>query len=171
MRPRRQQAASRPTTRARHPGGAVPAVAHPTMRSQLPRRAKANGSPTLLCARAYGRIPQPQAGPARVGAVLISGARTMRLSVAMLRSILIGTAAGAVGTCALNVVTYLDMTLRGRPSSDVPAQTAGKIAAAVGVDLDPHNPQQTKSEREEQVEARKSGLGALMGFGVGLKLG
>src|SRR4051812_16541304 len=89
----------------------------------------------------------------------------------MLRSILIGTAAGAAGTCALNVVTYLDMTLRGRPSSDVPAQTAGKIAAKVGVDLDSHNPQQTKSEREQEIKARQSGLGALMGFGVGIKLG
>ena len=35
----------------------------------------------------------------------------------------IGAVAGAMGTAALNAVTYLDMAVRGRPSSQVPAHT------------------------------------------------
>ncbi len=34
-----------------------------------------------------------------------------------------GAAAGAPGTTALNAVTYLDMAVRGRPTSDTPEQT------------------------------------------------
>jgi hypothetical protein len=33
----------------------------------------------------------------------------------MLRHLLMGTAAGTVGTVALNVATYADMAIRGRP--------------------------------------------------------
>ncbi len=40
----------------------------------------------------------------------------------MLRQALMGTAAGAVGTVALNITTYVDMALRARPSSEVPAK-------------------------------------------------
>ena len=45
----------------------------------------------------------------------------------MLRETLTGTAAGAVGTVALNVTTYADMAIRGRPPSSVPAEVAGKL--------------------------------------------
>ena len=34
-----------------------------------------------------------------------------------------GAAAGAAGTTALNVVTYLDMAVRGRPASSTPERT------------------------------------------------
>ena len=44
-----------------------------------------------------------------------------------------GVAAGAVGTVALNTVTYLDMLVQGRPASNVPADAAQKLLA--GVDL------------------------------------
>ena len=37
--------------------------------------------------------------------------------------ILRGAAAGAAGTTALNVVTYLDMAIRGRPASDTPERS------------------------------------------------
>jgi hypothetical protein len=37
--------------------------------------------------------------------------------------ILAGAAAGAAGTAALNAVTYVDMTVRGRPASDTPERT------------------------------------------------
>ena len=53
----------------------------------------------------------------------------------MLRDILFGTLAGAAGTVALNIATYADMAIRGRPSSQTPAKVAEKIAAGAGVDL------------------------------------
>ncbi len=80
----------------------------------------------------------------------------------MLRQVLMGTAAGAVGTVALNVTTYADMALRGRPSSSVPAQVAGKLAGKAGIDL---------SGEGETTQNRKSGLGALSGYAVGLGVG
>ena len=40
-----------------------------------------------------------------------------------MRAVAAGAAAGAAGTTALDAVTYLDMALRGRPSSDTPEQT------------------------------------------------
>ncbi len=46
-----------------------------------------------------------------------------------------GLIVGAVGTTALNVVTYADMVLRGRPASETPAKVAGILAGKVGVDL------------------------------------
>ena len=53
----------------------------------------------------------------------------------MLREVLLGTAAGAVGTAALNAATYTDMAVRARPPSSVPAEVAGKLAEKAGVDL------------------------------------
>ncbi|MCA1716038.1 MAG: hypothetical protein LC781_03975 [Actinobacteria bacterium] len=53
----------------------------------------------------------------------------------MLREALTGAAAGAVGTVALNAVTYADMALNGRPASSVPDTMAGTLAEKVGLDL------------------------------------
>ncbi len=80
----------------------------------------------------------------------------------MLREVLMGTAAGAVGTVALNVATYADMALRGRPASSVPAQVVGELAEKAGLDL---------SGDDETTQNRKSGLGALSGYAVGLGVG
>jgi hypothetical protein len=78
-----------------------------------------------------------------------------------LQRALLGSIAGAAGTVALNITTYLDMTVRGRPSSGVPAQVAGSLAESVGVDLG-----------SDQVgAARRSGLGALLGYASGLGFG
>ncbi|MGI8682681.1 MAG: hypothetical protein ACR2JO_11260 [Mycobacteriales bacterium] len=83
----------------------------------------------------------------------------------MRRHLLVGIAAGATGTAALNVVTYLDMALRARPSSEVPAQVAEKMAEKSGIDLakgiDPGEP----------VDNRKEGIGALLGYLTGLGVG
>jgi hypothetical protein len=46
--------------------------------------------------------------------------------MSFLRSVLIGTAAGAVGTAALDVVTYADMAARGRPESSMPSTLVKK---------------------------------------------
>ena len=49
-----------------------------------------------------------------------------------------------------------------RPSSTVPAEVAGKLAGKAGVDLSGEN---------ETTQNRKSGLGALSGYAVGLGVG
>ncbi len=85
----------------------------------------------------------------------------------MLREALIGAAAGAIGTVALNATTYTDMALRGRAASSVPSEAAGQLAEKLGIDL--------SAEGEEQdgptAQNRKSGLGALQGYVVGIGLG
>ncbi len=47
------------------------------------------------------------------------------------RLALLGAAAGAAGTTALNTVTYLDMAVRGRPASSTPEQTVEKARVPV----------------------------------------
>lgn len=82
----------------------------------------------------------------------------------MLREALLGTAAGAVGTVALNATTYGDMVVRGRPPSSVPSEIAGQLAGKLGIDL--------SAENEEQggptAQNRKSGLGRCRGSRWGL---
>ena len=78
--------------------------------------------------------------------------------------LLLGTIAGAAGTIALDVATYGDMLLRGRPASGVPAKVAGILAAKAGVDLAAAGP-------PEQTESRQSALGALLGYATGVGLG
>ncbi|GII57578.1 hypothetical protein Pth03_59670 [Planotetraspora thailandica] len=77
----------------------------------------------------------------------------------MRREIVSGMVAGATGTMALNIVTYLDQALRGRPPSTIPEQTAGELAERAGLDLG------------EKAGNRRQGLGPLLGVGVGLGLG
>src|SRR5437868_11918243 len=87
----------------------------------------------------------------------------------MLYSILNGAAAAAAGTVALDVATYLDMVVRGRPASEVPAKTAERIATTAGIPLDAGISRAQKPEdAKQQVQARTSGLGALMGYVVGM---
>jgi hypothetical protein len=45
------------------------------------------------------------------------------MSLSPLHLALLGAATGAAGTTALNAVTYLDMAVRGRPSSSTPEKT------------------------------------------------
>ena len=85
----------------------------------------------------------------------------------MRRSMLAGLAAGAVGTVALDAATYLDMVLRARPSSDLPARAAGKLVERVGIDLAGRH----EEGAQEQAANRRSGLGALFGYGVGVGIG
>ena len=85
----------------------------------------------------------------------------------MLRHLLMGTAAGAVGTVALNVATYADMAIRGRPSSNVPAILAGVLADKAGLSLSAGG----ESSDDEKAQNRQSGLGALFGYVTGLGVG
>lgn len=81
-----------------------------------------------------------------------------------LKPIIHGAAAGAVGTAVLNSVTYLDMAVRGRPSSNVPAETAEKMTDLAGVEL-------AHGEEDDQGQSRKEGVGALLGYLAGFGVG
>ncbi len=78
--------------------------------------------------------------------------------------VLRGLLAGAAGTMALDVYTYGDMTVRGRAASEVPAKTAGALAERVGLDAFAHGD-------DDATKNRRSGAGALFGYGVGLGAG
>lgn len=82
----------------------------------------------------------------------------------MLRRIVMGTAAGALGSAALNIVTYADMAIRARPSSSTPQEIAGKLSEKVGLDLAPDGD-------GEKAKNRKSGIGSLLGYVSGLGVG
>jgi hypothetical protein len=76
--------------------------------------------------------------------------------------ILTGAAAGAAGTAALNAVTYLDMTLRGRGTSSTPEQTVEAIEDRLPVSVPGDG---------ETRENRVSGLGSLSGIVTGIGIG
>jgi len=75
----------------------------------------------------------------------------------MLSNLVRGAIAGAAGTVALDIVTYADMALRARPSSEMPANLAGALAGRAGLPIEDVN--------------RKSGVGALFGYATGLGVG
>lgn len=71
-----------------------------------------------------------------------------------------GLIAGAAGVTALDAVTYLDMLVRGRPASDVPARTVNELAKKIGIDkLDAD---------DEKTTNRRSATGALVGYADGV---
>ncbi len=73
-----------------------------------------------------------------------------------------GAAAGAAGTTALNLITYLDVALRGRASSSVPADLVERLAETAQVDIPGED--DTRSNR-------LSGAGALAGIITGTAVG
>ena len=77
----------------------------------------------------------------------------------MLREMLIGAAAGAAGTTALNAVTYGDMLVRGRPASSTPSEAAARLADKAGIDLSARG----EAPDGPTAQNRRSGLGALLG--------
>ncbi len=85
----------------------------------------------------------------------------------MLRDTLIGTVAGAVGTVALNVTTYVDMAIRGRPASSAPSKMVYILAKLVGIS----SSSQGGSSQDQTTQQRESGLGALFGYVNGLGTG
>ena len=76
--------------------------------------------------------------------------------------VLRGAAAGAAGTTALNAVTYLDMTFRGRGTSSTPEQTVEALADKVHVQI---------PGDEEKRSNRVQGLGPLTGLVAGIGVG
>lgn len=73
-----------------------------------------------------------------------------------------GLAAGAVGTTALNAVSYLDMALRGRPASSDPERLVDAVTDRAGVDV---------PGRGAQHDSRRTALAQLAGIGNGLGVG
>ncbi|MFG2104907.1 hypothetical protein ACGFJ5_30380 [Micromonospora echinaurantiaca] len=69
-----------------------------------------------------------------------------------------GVIVGAVGSTALNIVSYLDMVVRGRPASSTPEESAGRLAGVAHVDLG----------SGDRAANRRSGLGPLLGYGAGI---
>lgn len=72
-----------------------------------------------------------------------------------------GLLAGAAGTTALDMVTYLDQATRGRPASDMPERTAERLAEAAGMPLG----------EQDAARGRAQGLGGLLGILTGLGVG
>lgn len=68
-----------------------------------------------------------------------------------------GLIAGAAGTCALNLATYLDMLIRARPASGTPKETARRLTEVAGVSLGD----------EERAGNRQEAIGALLGYATG----
>jgi hypothetical protein len=83
----------------------------------------------------------------------------------MARKLVWGAVAGMLGTVVLNVVTYLDMLVRGRGSSSVPADTAGRLADEAGIELSSEGPESKTAAN------RRSALGSLMGYVAGISVG
>ncbi len=80
-----------------------------------------------------------------------------------IRSVFAGAAAGAVGTVALNVVTYLDMVVRARPASEIPGELVKKLASENGIE--------SLTGDDDAAKNRRSGVGALLGYANGLGVG
>jgi hypothetical protein len=79
----------------------------------------------------------------------------------------LGTLAGASGKVAIDMTTFTDMLVRGRPASPLPAEVIRKIAQKAGIEP----LEKPDDEASPQTKHRRSALGALSGFGVGLALG
>ena len=82
------------------------------------------------------------------------------------RRVLSGVAAGAVGTSALNLVTYVDMAIRARPASETPEEAVRKLEDRAGI-----NALSDEGRSSEQEQNRRQAFGALMGFVTGLGIG
>jgi hypothetical protein len=76
--------------------------------------------------------------------------------------VLRGAAAGAAGTTALNVVTYIDMALRGRPPSSTPQRTVERLAETAHLSI---------PGQGDRRASRVEGLGALTGLVAGVGVG
>ncbi|MBB4664758.1 hypothetical protein [Conexibacter arvalis] len=69
-----------------------------------------------------------------------------------------GLAAGAVGTMALNAVTYADMLVRARPASSLPEEDVRRLAGRAGISLG----------EGEAAAQRTSAASVLMGYLTGM---
>lgn len=85
----------------------------------------------------------------------------------VVRDALRGVGAGAAGTVTLNVITYGDMALRGRPASAAPQQIAANMARWVGL----LPPADVPGGNPPEAQHRETAVGALLGYATGLGVG
>ena len=83
--------------------------------------------------------------------------------MSVMRSVLVGTAAGAVGTAVLNIASYADMALRGRQSSEMPQKLVKSLASSAGI--------AALTADGQAADNRRSAVGALLGYVNGLGVG
>jgi hypothetical protein len=83
----------------------------------------------------------------------------------MLRNVLVGAAAGAVGTVALDATTYADMAARGRAPSSMVRTVVQKLAQRGGVT------RLATSEPDDATKNRQDAIGALLGYATGVGVG
>ncbi len=86
-----------------------------------------------------------------------------------MNKVVAGVVAGAAGTTALNVTTYLDMALRGRPASTIPEEAVARFGEKLGLAIAPQAGQ--PSDTCTRAANRQAALGALGGFLTGLAAG
>src|SRR5438270_9196397 len=98
---------------------------------------------------------------------LFDSVRKLQRSNTLLRDAFRGVVAGAMGTAALNIATYADMAIRGRPSSNAPSQMISTLANTLHLPLSA----QGDNTNDQAAQNRESGLGALLGFVNGLGMG
>lgn len=84
-----------------------------------------------------------------------------------MNKLLLGAVAGASGTMALDIVSYADMALQGRAPSTMPADVIRRIAARAGIS----SLSAPDEQSSQHVKNRRSALGALSGYAVGLCIG
>ena len=75
-----------------------------------------------------------------------------------------GLVADAVVTAALDMYTYADILVRGRATSELPSKVVQKLAERVRFTT-------FAQDDSEPANNRRSGAGALVGYGVGLGAG
>jgi hypothetical protein len=98
----------------------------------------------------------------------------------MANRIIAGAIAGAAGVVALNAAGYLDMLIRGRAASDMPARVAGKLADELGVPLefepdaeddDDDDDAGDLGDGSDAAANRSEAIGALLGMANGVGIG
>ncbi len=82
-----------------------------------------------------------------------------------------GLAAGACGSAALNMATYLDMLVRGRPASEVPRKVAASLTGRVATGVGSHRAAGDDDTRNNRLEGAGALLGYVNGLGMGLLYG
>jgi hypothetical protein len=84
----------------------------------------------------------------------------------LVRRSLYGAMAGAAGATTLNLVTFADMTLRGRPASEVPSKVVARLRALAGLDEGP-----TQGKAGTRTKNQRDAMGALLGIATGVGIG
>ena len=89
----------------------------------------------------------------------------MRSTASVLSNVVAGAIAGAAGTVALNMATYMDQAVRGRPASSTPSDAVGRAASRLGLTG------LATGNSSAKADNRRTGTGALLGYAVGVGFG